>query len=58
MIVVEIFDNLINTPAGNRPLRTIAGLDFGFQAINDAVEPIRKANIEAMGFADWDGPKS
>jgi NAD(P)-dependent dehydrogenase (short-subunit alcohol dehydrogenase family) len=30
MIVVKIFDELINTPAGKRPLRTIAGLDFGF----------------------------
>ena len=27
-IVVEIFDQLIETPAGERPLRTIAGLDI------------------------------
>ena len=58
MIVVKIFDDLINTPAGSRPLRTIAGLDFGFQAINDATEPIRKAGLEAMGLADWDGPNA
>ena len=57
MIVVKIFENLINMPTGSRPLRTIAGLDFGFQALNDAVEPIRKAGLEAMGIADWDGPK-
>lgn len=57
MIVVKIFDDLINMPAGSRPIRTIAGLDFGFQALNDAVEPIRKGAIEAMGFAEWDGPK-
>ena len=57
MIVVKIFEDLINTPAGSRPLRTIAGLDFGFQAFNDATEPIRKAGLEGMGLADWDGPQ-
>ena len=56
MIVVEIFEQLIDMPSGSRPLRTIAGLDFGFQAINDAVEPIRKAGLEAMGISEWDGP--
>jgi NAD(P)-dependent dehydrogenase (short-subunit alcohol dehydrogenase family) len=56
-IVVEIFGNLINLPAGRRPLRTIAGLDFGFQALNDAVEPFRKAGLENLGIAAWDGPK-
>jgi NAD(P)-dependent dehydrogenase (short-subunit alcohol dehydrogenase family) len=55
-IVVDIFDQLINTPAGERPLRTIAGLDFGFQGLNDASETYRKGGLEAMGIADWDGP--
>lgn len=57
MIVVNIFDDLINMPAGSRPLRTIAGLDFGFQAVNDATEPIRKAGLEGMGIGAWDGPQ-
>jgi len=57
MIVVKTFEDLINTPDGSRPLRTIAGLDFGFQALNDATEPIRKAGLETMGFAGWDGPQ-
>jgi len=57
MIVVKIFDDLINSPAGSRPIRTIAGLDFGFKALNDATEPIRKASLEGMGVADWDGPR-
>ncbi len=56
MIVVKIFEDLINSPAGSRPLRTIAGLDFGFQALNDAVEPIRKASLESMGLEACDGP--
>ena len=55
MIVVKTFESLIDRPAGSRPLRTIAGLDFGFQAINDATEPIRKACLEAMGITEWDG---
>jgi NAD(P)-dependent dehydrogenase (short-subunit alcohol dehydrogenase family) len=58
MIVVKIFEDLIEAPAGSRPLRTIAGLDFGFQALNDAVEPIRKAALDSMGLTDWDGPKA
>ncbi len=58
MIVVKIFEDLINMPAGSRPLRTIAGLDFGLQALNDAVEPIRKEFLESMGLAGLDGPIS
>jgi len=58
MIVVKIFEDLINMPSGSRPLRTIAGLDFGFQAINDTTEPIRKAGLASMGLTDWDGPQS
>lgn len=57
-IVVEIFEHLIGLPKGQRPIRTIAGLDFGFQALNDATDPIRKANLEAMGIGDWDGAVS
>ena len=57
MIVVKIFDDLINMKPGSRPLRTIAGLDFGFQALNDATEPVRKAGLEGMGLSDWDGPQ-
>ena len=56
-VVVDIFDRLIDTPKGERPIRTIAGLDFGFQALNNAAEPIRKAGLESMGIAEWDGPK-
>jgi hypothetical protein len=50
LIVFHIFEKLINTPAGSRPLRTIVGIDFGFQALNDATEPIRTASLEGMGI--------
>lgn len=56
MLVVKTFETLINLPPGQRPLRTIAGLDFGAQAINDAMEPIRKASLEGMDVAHLDGP--
>lgn len=55
MIIVKIFEDLINAAPGNRPLRTIGGLDFGMQALNDATEPIRKVNLEAMGISGLDG---
>ncbi|MEM8557039.1 MAG: SDR family oxidoreductase [Bacteroidota bacterium] len=56
-IVVDIFSQLIDMPHGARPMRTIAGLDFGFQALNDATDPIRKGGLEALGVAAWDGPQ-
>lgn len=58
MLVVQAFDKLIDLPNGSRPLRTMVGLDFGLQALNDAVEPIRKGVLAAMGLAESDGPKS
>lgn len=57
-IVVDIFDRLIDMPKGERPVRTIAGFDFGFQALNDATEPIRKAALDSMGIGDWDGAQA
>lgn len=57
MLVVQAFEKLINLPNGSRPLRTMVGLDFGLQAINDAVEPIRKGVLATMGLADADGPQ-
>ncbi len=58
MIVVKTYEDLINMPTGSRPLRTIAGLDFGFQALNDAVEPIRLSGLESMGLNGIDGPSA
>lgn len=56
MVVVQDFEKLINMAPGTRPLRTISGLDFGYQAVNDAVEPLRKAGLESMGLSD--GPQA
>ena len=56
-IVVDIFEDLINAAPGTRPMRTVAGLDFGVSAINDAIEPFRKGFLEQMQIDTWDGPQ-
>jgi short-subunit dehydrogenase len=58
MIVVKTFERLIDAPEGKRPLRTIAGMDFGVQAINDAMEPFRIGVLESFQITDWDGVKA
>jgi short-subunit dehydrogenase len=58
MIVVKIFEDLINLPEGSRPLRTVAGLGFGTQEINDSMEPHRKGILEAFQISYWDGVKA
>ena len=56
MIVVKDFEKLIEMAPGTRPMRTISGLDWGVQAINDATEPLRVAGLEGMNIGAWDGP--
>jgi NAD(P)-dependent dehydrogenase (short-subunit alcohol dehydrogenase family) len=54
-LVVDALDALVAMAPGTRPLRTIVGLDFGLQAMNDAIEPVRKDILAAMKIAAWDG---
>ena len=56
MLVVQTFEKLINLPNGSRPLRNPVGIDFGVTAINEAMEPHRKASLEGMGLSYLDGP--
>lgn len=58
MLVVQSFETLMNLPNGSRPIRTMVGLDFGLQALNDATEPIRKGVLASMGLAESDGPQA
>jgi len=58
MIVVKTFEKLIEHPTGSRPLRTIAGLGFGLEELNNVVEPIRKGVLESFEIADCDGPSA
>ncbi len=58
MIVVQLFEELINASAGSRPLRNVAGLDFGARSIIDVIEPLRKGVLDAFQLSDWDGVKA
>jgi NAD(P)-dependent dehydrogenase (short-subunit alcohol dehydrogenase family) len=56
MVIVKGFEDLINTPAGQRPMRTMLGVDFGSKKINEAVEPIRQEILKTLEISEWDGP--
>jgi NAD(P)-dependent dehydrogenase (short-subunit alcohol dehydrogenase family) len=43
--------DLIDMPAGTRPLRTTVGYDLGTSAINEAVAPFQSAYLGLMGLA-------
>lgn len=58
MLVVETFKDLIDMPAGARPLRTLVGMDFGLQSFNDMTESFRKGLLESMGLTEMDGPRA
>jgi NAD(P)-dependent dehydrogenase (short-subunit alcohol dehydrogenase family) len=53
----EALERVIDSPAGERPLRVIPGMDFGLQALNDGAEAVRQRVMSEMGLADWDGAK-
>lgn len=58
MLVVNSFEDLINMENGERPIRTMVGMDFGLLAVNEVTEPIRKNLLQTFEISDWDGPKS
>lgn len=58
MLVVKAFEGLINMENGERPIRTMVGMDFGLQAINEVTEPIRQNLLQTFEIPDWDGPKA
>lgn len=41
---------LIATPKGSRPARTVVGQPFGADAVNDAVAPVQRGVIDALGL--------
>jgi NAD(P)-dependent dehydrogenase (short-subunit alcohol dehydrogenase family) len=48
--VVDAICTLIETPAGQRPLRTVAGVDFGVRALNEATKSAGPAMLAALGL--------
>lgn len=51
--VADTILNLIATPAGTRPLRTVVGLDFGIVGLNKASEPFQDGLLDALGMSDF-----
>lgn len=50
--VATAIEKIVATPAGNRPDRVAVGLPFGSDAVNDAVAPIQRGVINALGLGD------
>jgi NAD(P)-dependent dehydrogenase (short-subunit alcohol dehydrogenase family) len=53
----EALEEVIDLPAGGRPLRVIPGMDFGMQHLNEAGEAVRRGVMDQMGLTEWDGAK-
>ncbi len=53
-IVADDIAKLIDTPYGQRPLRTTSGTDFGVSGLNDAVAPFQRGVLEGMEMLAMD----
>ena len=53
-IVVKQIGDLIDMPAGTRPIRTPVGADFGVTELNQSIESIRIGVLDAMGFSQME----
>ena len=36
---------------GDRPVRTVVGVSYGADTLNDATEPVQASTVEALGLA-------
>ena len=48
--ISEAIADLVATPKGSRPARTVVGNSFGADRVNDATAPIQAGVIEALGL--------
>ncbi len=53
-VLVDDMIKLIETPYGQRPLRTVSGVDYGTRKLNEASTPIQASVLEAMEMTDLD----
>jgi NAD(P)-dependent dehydrogenase (short-subunit alcohol dehydrogenase family) len=53
-ILVDDMIKLIETPYGERPLRTVSGVDYGTRQLNDVSAPIQSEVLESMEMTDLD----
>jgi len=48
--IADAIAGLINTPAGERPARTVVGAAYGADTVNDATSPVQGGVVEALGL--------
>ncbi len=48
--IAEAIAQLIDTPKGERPTRTVVGASFGADVINDATEPVQAGTVQSLGL--------
>ncbi len=49
---------LIVTPTGQRPLRTVVGIDFGVTGFNEAAAPFQRGLLDALEMEHMEQPVS
>ncbi|MCZ6674883.1 MAG: SDR family oxidoreductase [Verrucomicrobia bacterium] len=48
--VADAISELIVTPTGQRPLRTVVGIDYGVKGLNETAAPFQRGLLEALGM--------
>ncbi len=56
--VADAITDLIATPIGQRPLRTVVGIDFGVTEFNEAAAPFQRGVLEALEMQHMEQPES
>jgi len=56
--VADAISGLIATPAGQRPLRTVVGLDFGVTKLNEASATFQRSVLESLEMQQMEQPVS
>ena len=51
-LVADLVQEIVETPAGKRPLRITVGLDYNTAEFNNAAAPQQKRFLEMLGFVD------
>jgi long-subunit acyl-CoA synthetase (AMP-forming) len=51
-VVAEIIAKLIDTPAGKRPERIVAGSAFGADIANEAFKPLQAQMVAGFGLTE------
>ena len=54
--VADAISELVTTPNGQRPLRTVVGVDYGVRALNAAAAPFQRSVLEALGMQHMEQP--